>query len=440
MHFQLSQTVACLSFIAGANCLSTLRSVSSQHDLKGKRSIEVRDGVTHTVFEHQETGAKIDYVTNSGVCETTPANMSMFFWFFESRNSPATAPLALWLNGGPGCSSMIGLFTENGPCTFNNVEGNTPVLNPHSWNEYANMLFVDQPIGTGFSFGSETYESRDFGIFTESYGGHFGPRASEYIQSQKADIASGKIRGQMINLVALGINNGYYDYEIAETNFPKFSTNNNYYPLINNSNALEYISEIESQCLPGVSKCSPFEDGHFDDCVAAFLPCVAIDNKFGQFFLTNYSTHDIRQPAPGNFPPATYITYLQGPAIMKKIGVNVTYSECSSDVANNIDNLDDVVQSGVTTVIWAGDADAVCDWFGGFAAANAIQYQDQTASNQKAVASYTGNGVKGGEFKSVGVLSWLRVYGAGHAAPAFQPELALQVFKLNMMKTALKST
>jgi carboxypeptidase D len=111
--------------------------------------------------------------------------------------------------------------------------------------------------------------------------------------------------------------------------------------LINNSIALEYVSEIESQCLPGVSKCSPFEDGHFDDCIAVDSPCLAVDNKFGQFFLTNYSTHDIRQPAPGNFPPTTYITYLQDPAIMKKIGVNVTYSECSSDVANNIDNLDD---------------------------------------------------------------------------------------------------
>jgi carboxypeptidase C (cathepsin A) len=78
-------------------------------------------------------------------------SQNMWFWFFEARNSPSTAPLALWLNGGPGCSSMIGLFQENGPCTFNNVSGSTPVLNPNSWNNYANMLYVDQPIGTGFS-------------------------------------------------------------------------------------------------------------------------------------------------------------------------------------------------------------------------------------------------------------------------------------------------
>lgn len=94
----------------------------------------------------------------------------------------------------------------------------------------------------------------------------------------------------------------------------------------------------------------------------------------------------------------------------------------------------------MTTVIWAGDADAVCDWFGGFAAANAVEYQGQTAFNQKAVSDYLVNGVNGGEFKTVGSLSWLRVFAAGHEAAAFQPELALQVFKQTMMKTPLRST
>jgi len=122
----------------------------------------------------------------------------MWFWFFEARNSPETAPLATWFNGGPGCSSMIGLFQENGPCHFVNG-ASEPSLNPYSFNSYANMLYVDQPIGTGFSYGNDPtsstvtaapyvwkllqafyaqfpqYENRDFGIFTESYGGHYGP-------------------------------------------------------------------------------------------------------------------------------------------------------------------------------------------------------------------------------------------------------------------------
>lgn len=64
----------------------------------------------------------------------------MWFWFFEARKNAKNAPLALWLNGGPGCSSMIGLFQEHGPCTFNDGSSK-PKLNPNSWNNVANMVW-----------------------------------------------------------------------------------------------------------------------------------------------------------------------------------------------------------------------------------------------------------------------------------------------------------
>lgn len=68
-----------------------------------------------------------------------------YFAYFESRSKPAEDPLVLWLNGGPGCSSMTGLFMELGPCTVNE-DGESARKNPHSWISAANVFFLDQPV------------------------------------------------------------------------------------------------------------------------------------------------------------------------------------------------------------------------------------------------------------------------------------------------------
>jgi carboxypeptidase C (cathepsin A) len=113
---------------------------------------------------------------------------------------------------------MTGLFKENGLCKFDLGAHNT---------EPVNMLYIDQPVEAGFSLGKNTtsstegaslyvwkliqafyaafpeYKSRDFGIFTESYGGHYGAHFAKYILAQNKTKT-----GELVNLVALGINNG----------------------------------------------------------------------------------------------------------------------------------------------------------------------------------------------------------------------------------------
>ena len=72
-----------------------------------------------------------------------------FFWYFPARNDPEDAPTAIYLAGGPGYSSIDAM--SDFPC-FVNPDSNSTTLNPHSWNNKVNMLYIDQPIGTGFSY------------------------------------------------------------------------------------------------------------------------------------------------------------------------------------------------------------------------------------------------------------------------------------------------
>jgi serine carboxypeptidase-like clade 2 len=125
-------------------------------------------------------------------------NKSFFYQFYYSQGNPTKDPVLLWLNGGPGCSSLLGAFTENGPFEF--YENTSDLkLNPNSWNRYANVLYLESPGGVGFSQGPVNssdasvaqdnlvalmsffqkfpkFQAHDFYISGESYAGIYVPR------------------------------------------------------------------------------------------------------------------------------------------------------------------------------------------------------------------------------------------------------------------------
>ncbi|XP_028798152.1 serine carboxypeptidase-like 45 [Neltuma alba] len=153
---------------------------------------------------------------------------SMFYYFVEAETNPASKPLVLWLNGGPGCSSLIGSFLEHGPFV---VSAKGIVKNKYSWSRVANMLYLESPAGVGFSYSVNTsiyasyndeiiardnlaflqrwfaefpeYKNRELFITGESYGGHYVPQVAQLIIQTKA----------IPNLKGIAIGNPLLEFE-----------------------------------------------------------------------------------------------------------------------------------------------------------------------------------------------------------------------------------
>jgi serine carboxypeptidase len=111
-------------------------------------------GQTHICETTPGVKAFAGYITLPPTLDPEAANYTshMFFWFFESRSDPATAPLTVWLQGGPGDASIdqaVGGY--NGPCAVQ-ADSRTTKLNPNSWNAKSNMLYIDQPALVGFTY------------------------------------------------------------------------------------------------------------------------------------------------------------------------------------------------------------------------------------------------------------------------------------------------
>ncbi|KAK2749605.1 hypothetical protein FQN57_005827 [Myotisia sp. PD_48] len=79
-----------------------------------------------------------------------PDGNALFFWLFDSEEKASDDNLIVWLNGGPGCTSLFGTFLENGPLSFA-VNSSKLERNPYSWTKLGHVLYIDQPAGTGYA-------------------------------------------------------------------------------------------------------------------------------------------------------------------------------------------------------------------------------------------------------------------------------------------------
>ena len=87
----------------------------------------------------------------SGYLDIADTTKKIHYLFVESANDPKTDPLVIWFNGGPGCSSMLGFMQENGPFRMDSGTGEVHA-SADGWNREANVLYIEQPAGVGFSY------------------------------------------------------------------------------------------------------------------------------------------------------------------------------------------------------------------------------------------------------------------------------------------------
>jgi serine carboxypeptidase-like clade 2 len=169
-----------------------------------------------------------NFDTYSGFLEVDGGDRQLHYVFIESQDSPSTDPVLLWLNGGPGCSSMLGLMQELGPFMMSDNSTNIHE-NPFSWNKRANMIFLEAPAGVGFSVHETDYRwsdentandsyaalkewfkrfpefaGRDFYITGESYGGMYVPYLAQAIVHGNAASPA----DEHINIKGIAIGNG----------------------------------------------------------------------------------------------------------------------------------------------------------------------------------------------------------------------------------------
>ncbi|GAA5812253.1 hypothetical protein MFLAVUS_005703 [Mucor flavus] len=341
-------------------------------------------------------------VQYSGYLDMGP-NDHYFFWFFESKTNPEKSPLTAWLNGGPGCSSMIGLWQENGPCR-SSKNGTQIDYNPYTWTHYTNMIFIDQPNGVGYSYGDKLqynvqegaalfydaiqlfyeafpkYSKTPFHIFGESYAGRYIPHYADYIIQKNTQLS-------LENDASVSLNNTYQHIPIDSVGIGNGWIN----PLLQFKNAANMA--CDSSC---------------------------------------YAVID---------PPEDYIFLLNNPEIQQQIGVeSIQFEQCAEEpydamsfsgegARDSSPALVSLLNNGIRVLNYVGDADYLCNWYGNFEVMSQLQFNGSEQYNNQSLKPWTLGGKEVGQYITTDKLTFIRVYEAGHEVPYYQPQTSLTMFR-----------
>ncbi|KAF0686847.1 Aste57867_21375 [Aphanomyces stellatus] len=391
----------------------------------------------------------------------------LYYIFYETRAKvlPETVPLVVWLSGGPGCSSLVGMLFENGPCSVGEETPATATLNPHSWTNAAHMVYIDQPRGTGFSparasspdwdassstddlvqFLCDFYDkypafaANDLYIFGESYAGHFVPDLAAAILNPASVAASSRqLQALRVNLKGIGIGNGLTSAEaVYETIGP--------YAVSTNASFVPASQQIVDACEAAIQDCQDRRVGGHDDCSKLNICDDYMADIQAQVIKAGRNPYNIDAKCATSdmfglcyrFQPL--YSFVNSYAVMTKLGMTGhSWTLCSSAVyASHLDKdwfaeseykVATLLENNIRVLVFAGDRDIVCNWMAQDLWTRTMVWPGQAGFDAQPFQPYTLHGTQLGDVRSFDGLTFFRIFHSGHMVPLDQPAVALDMF------------
>ncbi|CAG8514841.1 9698_t:CDS:10 [Paraglomus brasilianum] len=384
-------------------------------------------------------------------------NGNIFFWLIHNRHIAEKRKFVIWLNGGPGCSSMDGLFLEVGPWRMNADLTLRPEYG--SWDMFANVLYVDQPVGTGFStvdtngYVSNMTQITDhfmkfldefFAVFPEysrdeiyitgeSYAGVYIPYfASAILKRNKKKTTQIDL---IYDLKGIAIGNGWIDPVAQYEAYYSFADING----LIEGEAKEKVKKTLENCQR-LQKTKVYI--HEPDCEMILQDILDSTTKIEDGRKTCVNQYDIRlrdtYPACGmNWPNElkNITSYLRRPDVIGAINAHAKqegWVECSGAVGTALDNdpsppsvtlLPDILKD-IPVLLFSGNKDLICNINGTQSMIDSLEWNGDTGFKGAVAADWHVNGTLVGDWKIARGLHLATIYDASHMVGYDRPAVA----------------